>query len=106
MRLNPNLSAGGAVTKVGFTNAAEASDAAQELMRLNPNLSAGGAVIKVGKANAFKHCTSSGKQTRYRCKWCNSPCASASAERTAACPGPCKICCVNTMESLRVHSRR
>ena len=40
----------GDAIKLGFTNAAEASDAAQELMRLDPNLSAGGAVIKVGFA--------------------------------------------------------
>ena len=84
MRRDSNLSAGGAVIKVGFTKSAEASDAAQELMRLNPNLSAGGAVTMVGKANAFKHCTSSGKQTRYRCKWCNSPYSSRDVLRQHA----------------------
>ena len=74
----------GDAIKVGFTNVAEVSDAAQELMRLNPNLSAGGAVTMVGKANAFKHCTSSGKQTRYRCKWCNSPYSSRDVLRQHA----------------------
>ena len=42
-------------------------------MHLLPNLTAGGAVTMVGMVNAPKHCYSSGTQTRYRCKWCNSP---------------------------------
>jgi len=41
--------AGGAVTKVGFDNAAAKSEAAQERMRLDPTqLTAVGAVTKVG----------------------------------------------------------
>ena len=73
MRRDPTLTTGGAVTKVGFDNAAAASEAAQEHMRLLPTLTAGGAVVSIGRANAPKHCYSSGAQTRYRCKWCNLP---------------------------------
>ena len=69
MRDDPHLSTGGAVIKVGNDKAA-ASEAAQAKMRLNPHLSTGGALTKVGLDNAPKHCTSSGTQTRYRCKWC------------------------------------
>ncbi len=85
MRLDPTLKAGGAVTKVGFENAAATSEAAQELMRLLPTLKAGGAVTKVGQANAPKHCYSSGAQTRYRCKWCNSPYESLNGVRKHGC---------------------
>ena len=70
MRDDPNLSTTGALTKVSHDKAAAASEAAQAYMRLHPHLSTSGAVIKVGRDNAPKHCTSSGTQTRYRCKWC------------------------------------
>ena len=70
LRDDPHLSTGGAVIKVGNDKAAAASEAAQAKMRADPNLSTSGAVIKVGLDNAPKHCTSSGTQTRYRCKWC------------------------------------